>query len=228
MKKLLFAIFAHPDDEAFGPSGTLLLETRAGTELHLITLTAGGAGDNPDSHEDLSAVRLQEWHAAGELIGAAGMHCLDYQDGHLDNIAMQQAATRLLQFIQSVAATQAEAYEIELMSMDTNGSTGHIDHIVASRLAHYLYYSLSYSHLPVTRLRLACITQEATGTNPNLDFVYMEPGRTPDEIDEVIDARSVLDEVYAIMRCHHTQRADGERHIAQHGDRVAINHFIVK
>ena len=37
MKKIIFGIFAHPDDEAFGPSGTLLLETRSGTELHLIT-----------------------------------------------------------------------------------------------------------------------------------------------------------------------------------------------
>ena len=44
MKRVIFGIFAHPDDEAFGPSGTLLMETKAGTELHLITLTLGEAG----------------------------------------------------------------------------------------------------------------------------------------------------------------------------------------
>lgn len=228
MKKLLFAIFAHPDDEAFGPSGTLLLETQAGTELHLITLTAGGNGDNPDNYEDLAAERLKEWQQSGELLGATTMNCLGYQDGHLGNIAMQHITTQLMQFIQATAAAQQEAYEIEIMSLDDNGVTGHIDHIVASRTAHYLYYKLSQTHLPIMRLRLACLPREATSSTPNLDFVYMEPGRTPNEISETIDARSVLDQVYAVMRCHHSQRNDGERHIAQLGDKVAINHFIIK
>ncbi len=228
MKKLLFAIFAHPDDEAFGPSGTLLLETRAGTELHLITLTAGGNGDNPDDYDDLATMRLKEWRQAGELLGAASMHCLDYEDGHLDNIAMREISQRLLRFIQDVAAMQTQAYEIELMSLDDTGVTGHIDHIVASRAAHYIYYKLQQTQLPVTRLRLACIPENATGSMPNLDFVYMQPGRTPAEIGETIDARSVANEVYAIMRCHHTQRKDGEAHMARMGEKVAINHFVVK
>lgn len=44
MRKILLGIFAHPDDEALGPVGTLLREVRDGAELHLITLTAGQAG----------------------------------------------------------------------------------------------------------------------------------------------------------------------------------------
>ncbi len=228
MKKLLFAIFAHPDDEAFGPSGTLLLETRANTELHLVTLTAGGAGANPDNYDNLAAERLKEWHKSGELLGAATMNCLDYEDGHLDNIAMRTISEQLLQIVATRAAAQHEPYEIEFMSLDTNGVTGHIDHIVASRATHYVYYKLMQTQLPITRLRLACIPQEFTGNTPNLGFVYMEQGRTANDIDETIDARSVLDEVYAVMRCHHSQRVDCEQHISQLGDKVAINHFIVK
>ena len=56
----------------------------------------------------------------------------------------------------------------------------------------------------------------------------MEPGRQKDEITETIDARCVVDEVYAIMRCHRTQRDDGEMHIKQIGEMVAVNYFIIK
>ncbi|MFZ2494806.1 MAG: PIG-L family deacetylase [Candidatus Saccharimonadales bacterium] len=61
MKKVIFGIFAHPDDEAFGPAGTLIQEVQNGSEVHLITLTAGQAGSNPDNHEDPGAIRLKEW-----------------------------------------------------------------------------------------------------------------------------------------------------------------------
>jgi hypothetical protein len=56
----------------------------------------------------------------------------------------------------------------------------------------------------------------------------MEPGRLPEEINETVDNRNHLDEVLAIMRCHCTQRNDCEAHIDHLGERVAIDHFIVK
>ena len=61
MKKFLFAIFAHPDDEAFGPSGTLVLEAQSGAELHLVTLTPGQNGQNPDHHPQLSTDTPESW-----------------------------------------------------------------------------------------------------------------------------------------------------------------------
>lgn len=74
MSKLVFAIFAHPDDESFGPSGTLLMEAQSGAKVHLISLTAGESGVNPDNQPDLKAIRLNEWNDAGQLIGASGLH----------------------------------------------------------------------------------------------------------------------------------------------------------
>ena len=59
MQKILFGIFAHPDDEAFGPVAALLDEVEKGTELHLITLTGGENGTNPDNLDNLGEVRLQ-------------------------------------------------------------------------------------------------------------------------------------------------------------------------
>ena len=56
----------------------------------------------------------------------------------------------------------------------------------------------------------------------------MESGHTPDEISETVDARHLASRIHEIIRCHHTQRSDGETHIARLGDDVALNHFIVR
>jgi N-acetylglucosamine malate deacetylase 2 len=227
MKKLLFAIFAHPDDEAFGPSGTLVLETRSGTELHLITLTCGQAGQNPDNHENLGEVRLVEWHAAAKLMGATSTHHLNYRDGQLCNNTLVEIQSRLVKIVRHIYEQQEEDCQVEFMTMDDNGITGHIDHTVASRAASYAFYSLKTDGLPLTRIRYICAPQTVFAT-PNTDWIFMPAGRTPEEIDETIDAREVLDTVRDIMRCHYTQREDAEAHLNARGDGVAINHFIVR
>ncbi len=60
MNKIIVGIFAHPDDEAFGCSPTLIKEASEGSEIHLITLTAGENGCNPDGHNSLGDIRLEE------------------------------------------------------------------------------------------------------------------------------------------------------------------------
>jgi LmbE family N-acetylglucosaminyl deacetylase len=226
MKKIIFALFAHPDDEAFGPSGTLLVETRAGTELHLILLTSGENGVNPDNNEDLGDVRLQEWRTAGALIGARGMHYLGYKDGQLNNHSMIEISQRIIELITSIIKDTPADTKIEFMTNDLNGVTGHIDHIVAARAASQVFYSMKKHDSRFQRLRLSCLPfQDAPDININ--WLYMEPGRSAKEIDEIIDARSFQDEVIAIIRTHHTQRADGEYCIARLGDRLGLNYFIV-
>jgi len=135
MKKIIVGIFAHPDDEAFGPAGTLLQETKNGTELHLITLTAGDAGTNPDNVPDLGAVRLQEWKAAGGLLGAKSMEFFGYKDGQLNNNSMIEIGHRIIRHVQEILAEAPADTTVEFMSLDLNGYTGHIDHIVAARAA---------------------------------------------------------------------------------------------
>lgn len=225
MKKLLFAIFAHPDDEAFGPSGTLVLEAQSGAEIHLITLTNGSAGINSKHHLDLGAVRLAEWHAAAELIGATDTHHLGYDDGCLCNQTMIKAQEKILTLIRDIAAGQE--CNIEFMTIDDNGITGHIDHTVASRAATYAFHTLKHDGFPLTRIRYACVSRDMF-PSPNTNWIYMPAGRSPEEIDETVDAREVLDTVRDIMRCHHTQRQDAESHINAHGDNIAVNHFIVR
>lgn len=226
MKKIIFGIFAHPDDEAFGPCGTLLMEKLAGNEVHLICATAGESGVNPDKHEDLALVRLSEWKKAGELIGADSMHHLGYKDGYLCNVNYHEAANKIDDIVRGTLKDKGDDIEVEFMSIDHNGITGHLDHIFAGRVACYVFCNLKKSDPRVTRIRLACLPAEYAPTS-NCDWLYMDAGRSNDEIGDIVDAREHVDTVYSIMRAHHTQRSDCEAHIARLGENVAVNHFLV-
>jgi N-acetylglucosamine malate deacetylase 2 len=226
MKKIIFGIFAHPDDEAMGPSGTLLLETKAGSELHLITLTNGNAGTNPDNIENLGKVRIEEWRKAGNMLGASSMYHLGYDDGHLDNFTMIDASKKLIDIIQPVLAANTDA-EVEFITLDLNGLTGHIDHIVAARTACFVFYTLKKDNPQLSRIRLFCLTAKK---HPmlNTDWLYMEQGHSTHEVSETIDATHLNDELQDIIRVHFTQRSDGENVIASLGDTLGYNNFIVK
>lgn len=227
MKKVIFGIFAHPDDEANGPAGTLLLEAKSGAEIHLVTLTAGESGMNPDNHADLGAVRLEEWHRAGSLIGATGMHHLGYEDGSLDNKAMVEIADKIEQLVSKTLEHEPSDTVAELLCFDLGGLTGHIDHIVASRAACLAFYRLKPKDPRLERIRLFCLPLE-THPDQNVSWVYMESGRSKSEIGVTVDARELRDEIIAVIRTHHTQRSDGEARIEQSGDMLGLDHFVVK
>ena len=223
MKKIIFGIFAHPDDEAFGPAATLLHETKNGTELHLICLTPGDAGMNTDNHGDLAAVRLEEWRNAGELIGATGMHQLGYRDGMLCNNNYFEIIDRITEIVDNVIGDQVDI-EIELMSMDLNGITGHIDHIVAGRVAAYIYHQQKQLGRPMSRLLLACIPRSEMPES-NTHWLYMDAGRD-EKMCQKYSYPELHDEVLGIMHAHYTQRSDGETHIKNRGDQLTTNYFM--
>lgn len=227
MKKIIFGIFAHPDDEAFGPSGALLKETMNGAELHLITLTNGDSGTNPDNLPDLGAVRLEEWKKAGALLGAKTMHHFDYKDGELNNKLMIEASHRLVELIRSLLASAPDDAAVEFMTLDLNGYTGHIDHIVAARSACFAYYSLQKTDSRLQAIKFACLPRTAV---PAVDtgWIFMEAGRTPEEIDETVDAREHREKLLEIMQAHHTQRGDYKTVVKSQGDTLGLNYFIVR
>lgn len=226
MKKILFGIFAHPDDEAFGPAATLVKEVHDGTEVHLIVLTLGQNGSNPDNLPHLGDVRMQEWREAGKLIGASSMRTLGYTDGRLNNTDHIEITSTIMDIVKEVVATRADT-AIEFMSLDLNGYTGHIDHIVAARSVCLAFYRLREQGFPMSRIRLACLPREEI-PELNTDFVYMQPGLTTDQIDETIDASDFSETVHQIMRCHHTQRNDYHTVVRIKGDNIARNYFVVK
>lgn len=228
MKKVLFGIFAHPDDESFGPAGTIIKEVRENsTDVHIITITPGDGGVNPDGHDDLGAVRLEEWREAGRLLGVSSQHNLGYRDGYLSNHLYHEVAEKITSSIDETLRHYTEPVEIDFMTFDVNGLSGHIDHIFAARVACYVFYSRKPNDERFRHLRFVCIPRQRAATHTT-HWLYADAGRDTEEGIETVDARHYHEDIVAVMRAHYSQRADCEHHLAQRGDTLGIDYFIVK
>jgi LmbE family N-acetylglucosaminyl deacetylase len=229
MQKLVIGIFAHPDDEAFGPSASLIKAVSEGAELQLICVTAGQMGIGHETHKRLGAQRLAEWRAAGARMGASQMYDLGYTDGQLSNHLYQAVATDVETGIR-MACKGREHTELCLMTFDTNGVSGHLDHIAVSYIATYVFKQLK-ARKPkgVDHLELAYYCLSETQVPPDAEnyFVYFPEGRQAPYLNRRIDVRAFLPEKYAVMRLHHTQAADAERLIACGDDYHATDYFHV-
>ena len=217
MKRIVFGVFAHPDDEAFGPSATLMQEVAQGAELHLICLTAGEKGINADKYENLGEVRLKEWQAAGDAIGATTLYALGYADGSLCNNLYHDVVAKIESVVLKVCKSHQEPLEICFVTFDTNGLTGHLDHVAASYMATHVFYQLK-AHPPagatIHEIAYFCFSQHQLPA-PRLDyFVYMPAGYPDNYITRKVDVSKLLPRKYKIMHLHKTQRADAETFLA--------------
>ncbi|HEM62462.1 MAG TPA: PIG-L family deacetylase [Chloroflexi bacterium] len=124
----LMAVFAHPDDEAFGTGGTLARYAREGCDVYLVTATRGEAGEiavpELTTPADLPFVREQELRCACELYGIHPPRFLDYPDGLLPIIHQGQAVGKLVRLIR-------ELKPHVLITFGPDGIYGHYDHIAA-------------------------------------------------------------------------------------------------
>ncbi|MFO0881903.1 MAG: PIG-L deacetylase family protein [Candidatus Saccharimonadales bacterium] len=214
MKQVFIGIFAHPDDESFGPSGTLALQIQNGAEVHLICATGGEHGQNPDAHDDLGDARVKEWYAAGALLGVKSQHHLGFIDGTLNNNQFKAIAKKTQDIIESILANYDESTEFTLITMDQNGISGHIDHITMSFVASYVFVNLRAEDARIKALWYFCVPDYVL---PSVDtsFVFRSKGRAESEIDIRHDISTVFELKKQIMRAHISQRGDAEMLIAR-------------
>jgi LmbE family N-acetylglucosaminyl deacetylase len=75
----ILAIGAHPDDIEFGCGGTLIKYAGKGANVHLLVMTDGSRGGEPD-------VRRREQERAARVLGAERIHWGGYRDTLLPTI----------------------------------------------------------------------------------------------------------------------------------------------
>jgi len=126
------AIFAHPDDEAFGVGGTLSRYAAEGCDIYLVTATRGEAGQitEPDlaTAANLPYVREQELRCACEIYGIHPPFFLDYVDGQLPIVHQGQAVGKLVRLIRDLRPQV-------VITFGPDGIYGHYDHIAVHRWA---------------------------------------------------------------------------------------------
>jgi N-acetylglucosamine malate deacetylase 2 len=87
--KILY-IFPHPDDESFGPAGAIHSQVNAGHEVHLLTLTKGGATQARHKLNltiaQMGGVRFKEMQKVQKVLSLTSMTVLDYEDSNLKEL----------------------------------------------------------------------------------------------------------------------------------------------
>lgn len=122
----VLGLFPHPDDEQFGSSGAFIRCVRRGIPVQIVCATRGDAGEISDpllaTRETLAAVRERELIDACAMLGFEPPVLLDYRDGKLPEVPVDELRDRLVAAIRSFQPRV-------VLTFDANGGYGHPDHI---------------------------------------------------------------------------------------------------
>lgn len=142
MKRTLLAVLAHPDDESFGPGGTLARYAAEGTAVHIAIATDGIAGSVVEAYQDkreqLAAVREKELEAAVTILGGT-LHNLGYRDSGYINDPANEHPEAFIQADETEAVGKVvrlirELRPQVLLTHDENGGYFHPDHIMCWKI----------------------------------------------------------------------------------------------
>ena len=132
MKRRILLLLAHPDDETFGPGGTIAKYSSEGTDVYLATATKGQAGmvgDPPvTDREHLGEVRAAELHCAAGVLGIRKVVFLGFMDGQLHLAPRHLLVEKAVEQIRWIRPHV-------LIGFGPEGVSRHPDHIVMSEVA---------------------------------------------------------------------------------------------
>lgn len=199
-KKTIVCVFAHPDDEAFGPSGTLY-KLSQDNDVYILCATKGQAGQDSRSEtsESLTSKRAKELKESAKHLGIKKVYFLGFKDGTLSNNLYHALAEKI--------KTHLELLKPELViTFEPQGVSGHIDHIMVSMVTTFAVKKLSF----IKELWYSCIPEDRAAKLVDY-FIYFPPGYKKSEIDKTVDVTDVWDIKVKAMRIHESQKPDADK-----------------
>jgi len=192
--KTIVGIFAHPDDEAFGPSGTIAKLAKE-NNVHLICATNGDAAKGkPDSK--LGEIRQEELRKSAHILGVKDVFFLNYPDGELRNNIYHEVADKIKSVIKDLRP------EI-IITIEPRGVSGHIDHIFISMVSSYVFERTS----SIKEIWYSCISNAMRNLFKRY-FIYIPPGYKKEEVDKIVDVKDVWHLKRKAMLQHKSQIKD--------------------
>lgn len=187
--KSILAVFAHPDDEAFGPGGTLALLSDT-NRVTLICVTDGGLPE-----------RKRELQASAKILGIQELVFLDYPDGSLNNAVYHRVAGDIQQIVDRIKPEM-------LLTFEPRGISGHLDHVAVSMITSYVFRENKkikqiwyFGELENRVMRIF----------RNHYFIFFPEGYKREEMDVMIETSKVYPTQVKAMRAHKSQKADADR-----------------
>lgn len=190
----LLAIFAHPDDESYGPAGTLAKYAAEGHEVGLVTLTRGEAGSLGISKElgpkVLAERRVQELRCAARILKINYLQIHELPDKRLSEQPEETGIELVESEIQKFAPDA-------VITFHKDGISGHPDHKTVSKWVLQAIDQLNNS----PKLFWYGVTPEQAAHVTNRKLYPMNT----ENITHKIDVQNVLDIKIEAIHCHETQ-----------------------
>mgnify|MGYP001048164013 CR=1 FL=1 len=234
----LLVVFAHPDDESFGPGGTLALYARRGVEVHLICATRGEVGETPETvgertDEKVAHLRENELRCAAEILGLEQVHFLNYRDSGMPGAETNRhpralASAPIDEVAKKIAAITRQVEPQVVITFDPIGGYRHPDHVAVHEATVQAFEDLRaatgadyekpqklyYHTFPKRLMRLLVRIMPVFGRNPrefgvNKDIDLVDIAKVDYPIHASIQIRSVMEEKEKASACHASQQAGG-------------------
>ncbi len=217
MKKRVVCVFAHPDDEAFGPSGTIYKLSKK-YDVYLLCATKGEIGkDSSSNGEILSKTRAEELRRSAKVLGIKKVYFLGFIDGQLSNSNYHKLVLKIEGYVKKIKP------EI-ILTQELRGISGHIDHIVVSSTTSFVFMK----HKFIKELWYVVMPDKHAEIFGKDYFVFWPPGYKKDEITKVVDVSDVWKTKIEAMIQHVSQRHDFERIIKIRENLPKEEYFVIK
>lgn len=209
-EKSIMFVLAHPDDETFGPGGTIAKYAREGARVSVIIATSGQAGRAAglaSNAEELGRVREDEARQAAAYLGVSSIHFFGYMDGKLDQADESEITEKVARLI-------CEQKPDVVVTFGPEGAGNeHRDHQRISRIATAAVAAAADPDGFSDRIE--------AGTGPHLvrKFYYMSGREVPWRkmskpfmpITTVIDISDLVDTKLEAFKLHRSQQEWMER-----------------
>lgn len=217
MRKVVAAVFAHPDDEAFGPSGTIAKFAKT-HDVYVLCATKGEAGENhhPEQNRKLAELREEELRTSAKILGVKKVYFLNFLDGTLSNNLYHQLAAKIEERLKKLKPDTIMTYE-------PRGVSGHIDHVTISMVTTFVFEKLSFAKT----LMYYCLTDKQRAQLKNY-FIYFPPGYKKSEVDKIVDISHTWDLKLQAIQAHTSQAKDMQRVLNRLKNAPKEEYFLIK
>ena len=208
----ILTVYAHPDDESFGPAALLAKYARQGARLSGLFATRGQHGEShlqpPPSPAELGRLREMDLREAAALIGYTALEVLEYEDGRLAAVPADELQACVFQAIEHYRPTV-------VLTFGPGGITRHPDHIAIHRAATAAFHVARQAGLGVRELYYDALDPERARERGLADLADGQPNTFIDVAEtfavklealrrharHIADAREMVERLEASPQC---------------------------